>query len=87
MTLGRLGSLCLAFEVMVGFMHVMVAYGFQRADDDPEMPSLTDQLFDAALCELAVVSRGQPCVIAGDFNVEPTRGPSPVKRDLGWALG
>ena len=35
--------------------------------------SLTDQIFDAALCELAVVSRGQNCVLAGDFNVEPTK--------------
>ena len=27
-----------------------------------EKLGLTDQLFDAALCELAVISRGQPCV-------------------------
>ena len=39
----------------------------------------TDQMFDAALCELAVVSRGQPCVIAGDFNVEPTKIPCLLK--------
>ena len=41
--------------------------------------SLTDQLPDAALRELAVVSRGQPSSIAGDFNVEPTKIPSLLK--------
>ena len=54
-------------------MHLVVSYGFQGADDDGEKLSLTDQLVDAALCELAVVSRWQPCVIAGDLNVEPTK--------------
>ena len=34
--------------------------------------ALTEQLFDAALAELAVVS---PCLLAGDFNVEPTKIP------------
>ena len=33
----------------------------------------TEQLFDAALAELAVVARGSPCLLAGDFNVEPTK--------------
>ena len=54
-------------------MHLVVVCGYQGADEDSEKLSLTDQLFDAALCELAVVSRGQPCVLAGDFNVEPTK--------------
>ena len=42
-------------------MHLVVVYGFQGAHEDAEDLSLTDQLFDAVLCELAVVSRGQPC--------------------------
>ena len=46
--------------------------GFQGATDDAEKLSLTDELFDAVLGELSVVGRGQPCIIAGDFNVEPT---------------
>ena len=54
-------------------IHLVVACGFQGADDDAEKLSFTDQLFDAALCELAVVSTDQPRVIAGDFNVEPTK--------------
>ena len=46
--------------------------GYQGADADPEQLDLTDQLFDAALGELSVVARGQPCMLVGDFNVEPT---------------
>ena len=42
-------------------------------DSDAEQLSLTEQLFDAALGELSVVSRGQPCLLVGDFNVEPTK--------------
>ena len=60
-------------------MHLIVVYGFQGADEDAEKLSLTDQLFDAALCELAVVSRGQPTIIAGDFNVQPTKIPCLLK--------
>ena len=40
---------------------------------DTEQLALTDQLFDAALGELSVVAPGQPCMLVGDFNVEPTR--------------
>ena len=40
---------------------------------------LTNQLFEAALGELAVVARGQPCLIVGDFNVEPTKIPCLAK--------
>ena len=37
------------------------------------------ELFEAVLSELAVVGRGQPCLIAGDFNVEPTKVPCLLK--------
>ena len=60
-------------------MHLVVVYGYQGADDDSEKLSLTNQLFDAALGELAVVRRGQPCMLAGDFNVEPTKIPCLLK--------
>ena len=46
---------------------------------DPEQLALTDQLFDAALAELSVVARGQPCMMVGDFNVEPTKIPCLAK--------
>ena len=43
---------------------------------------LTNQLFDVVLGGLAVVGRGQPVLMVGDFNVEPTV-PCLSKRDLG----
>ena len=61
------------------FMHLVVLYGDQGADGDPEQLALTDQLFDAALGELSVVARGQPCMLVGDFNVEPTQIPCLAK--------
>ena len=60
------------------FMHLVVLYGYQGAATDPEL-ALTDQLFDAALAELSVVARGQPCLMVGDFNVEPTKIPCLAK--------
>ena len=61
------------------FMHLFVLYGYQGADADAEQLALTEQLFDAALGELSVVSRGQPCLLVGDFNVEPTKIPCLAK--------
>ena len=57
------------------FMHLVVLYGYQGADVDAEQLALTEQLFDAALGELSVVAWGQPCLLVGDFNVEPTKIP------------
>ena len=77
------------------FMHLVVLYGFQGADSDAEQLSLTEQLFDAALGELSVVARGQPCLLVGDFNVEPTKIPCLAKgisaglwvdMEAAWAL-
>ena len=48
------------------FMHLVVLYCCQGADADPEQLALTDHLFD-------VVASGQPCMLVGDFNVEPTK--------------
>ena len=61
------------------FMHLVVLYGYQGAVADPEQLALTDQLFDATLAELSVVARGQPCMMVGDFNVEPTKIPCLAK--------
>ena len=60
-------------------MHLVVLYGYQGADSDLEQPALTDQLFDAALGELSVMARGQPCLLVGDFNVEATKIPCLAK--------
>ena len=62
------------------FMHLVVLYGFHGADTDSEQLALTDQLFDAAFGELSVVAWEQPCLLVGDFNVEPTKSPLPGKR-------
>ena len=61
------------------YMHLVVLYGYQGADVDAEQLALTEQLFDAALGELSVVARGQPCMLVGDFNVEPTKIPCLAK--------
>ena len=55
------------------FMHMVVLYGYQGADTDAEQLALTEQLFDAASGEVSVVAREQPCLLVGDFNVEPTK--------------
>ena len=68
-------------------MHLVVLYAYQVADRDAERLALTEQLWDAALGELGVVAREQPCLLVGDFNVEPTKDSLPGKRDHGWALG
>ena len=60
-------------------MHLFVLYGYQGADADTEQLALTEQLFDAALGELHVVACGQPCLLVGDFNVEPTKIPCLAK--------
>ena len=54
-------------------MNLCVLYCYQGADSCAEQLALTEQLFDAALGELSVVARGQPCMLVGDFNVEPTK--------------
>ena len=69
------------------FMHLVVLYGYQGADHDPEQLALTEQLFDAALSELSVVARGQPCLMVGDFNVEPTKIPCLAKGISAGLLG
>ena len=61
------------------FMHLFVLYAYQGADSDAEQLALFEQLFDAALGGLSVVARGQPCLLVGDFNVEPTKIPCLAK--------
>ena len=68
-------------------MHLVVLFGYHGADSDPEQLALTDQLFDAALGELSVVAGGQPCMLVGDFNAEPTKIPCGLWVDLGGVLG
>ena len=74
LTAGVLCGVC--FPLASGmFLHLCVLYGYQGADADAEQLDLTDHLFDAALGELHAVALGQPCLLVGDFNVEPTKIP------------
>ena len=58
---------------------LVVLYGYHDADSSAERLQLTNQPFEASMGELAVVARGQPCLIVGDFNVEPTKIPCLAK--------
>ena len=60
------------------FLHLVVLFGFQ-GDREAEKLALTDKLLDAAFGELGVVAREQPCLVVGDFNVEPTKIPCLAK--------
>ena len=53
------------------FMHLVVLYGYQGTDHDPEQLALTEQLFDAALSELSIVARGQPCLMVEFSDASP----------------
>ena len=53
--------------------------GIQGAASDHEKLALTEALLDAVFCELAAVSRGQPCQIVGDLSTEPTGIPCLLK--------
>ena len=70
---------CLLPRASGRFLHLFVLYGYQGADSDAEQLALTDQLFDAAFGELHAVASGQPCLLVGDFNVEPTKIPCLAK--------
>ena len=58
---------------------LVVLYGYQGADADAEQLALTEQVFDAASGELFFFARRQPCMLVGDFNVEPTKIPCLAK--------
>ena len=73
-----LSGVCFLLE-LAGLCTCLFFYGYQGADADAEQLALTEQLFDAASGELSVVARGQPCLLVGDFNVEPTKIPCVAK--------
>ena len=55
-----------------GVVHLFVVYGYQGAEDDAEKLMLTDRLLQAVLAEAQVICIGQPMLIAGDLNADPT---------------
>ena len=66
---------CLLFIGGKRCMDLPLIHGFQVSDGDAVQLGLTDQSVDAVLGELAVVARGQPMVMSGNFDVEPTEIP------------
>ena len=66
-------GVCGRWDVVV-FLHLVVLYGYQGPDRDAEKLALTNHL-----AELGVVAREQPCLVVGDFNVEPTKIPCLAK--------
>ena len=52
-------------------VHLVVVYGFQGAEEDPDQLLLADKLLQAVLAEAQVVCIGQPLLIAGDLNADP----------------
>ena len=59
-----------------GVVHLFVIYGYQGAEGDPEKLQLSEHLFAAVLAEAGMCCDGQPVILAGDFNAEPTVIPS-----------
>ena len=62
-----------------GVVHLFVIYGYQGAESDPEKLQLSDRLFASVLAEARMCCAGQPVLIAGDFNADPTVIPSLAK--------
>ena len=63
----------------MGWFISLSIYGYQGAENDPEKLQLTEHLFAAVLAEARMCCAGQPVILAGDFNVEPTVLPSLAK--------
>ena len=59
-----------------GVVHLFVIYGYQGAENDPEKLQLSEHLFAAVLAEARMCCAGQPVILAGDFNADPTVIPS-----------
>ena len=55
-----------------GIAHLFVIYGYQGAENDPEKLTLTDNLLTAVLAEAKVCCAGQPVILVGDLNADPT---------------
>ena len=62
-----------------GIAHLFVIYGYQGAESDPEKLQLSEHLFAAVLAEAKMCCAGQPVILVGDFNADPTVIPSLAK--------
>ena len=62
-----------------GIAHLFVIYGYQGAESDPEKLQLSEHLFAAVSAEAKMCCAGQPVILVGDFNADPTVIPSLAK--------
>ena len=62
-----------------GIAHLFVICGYQGAESDPEKLTLTDNLLAAVLAEAKVCCAGQPVILVGDLNADPSVIPSLAK--------
>ena len=70
----------------MGIVHLFVICGYQGAVSDPEKLQLSDRLSALVLAEARMCCAGQPVILAGDFNTDPTVIPSLAKgiMDCHW---
>ena len=68
------------------FMHLVVLYGYQGADHDPEQLALTEQLFDAALGELSIVARGSALLGCWRLQRGAHQNPLPLAKGISTGL-
>ena len=66
--------------------HLFVLYGYQGSCDDPHELALTNKLLEAVICEAKVCGTGQPVVITGDLNVEPSVIPVTAELQCGYLV-
>ena len=52
--------------------HLIVICGHQGAESDPVKLTLMDNLLTAVLAEAKVCCTGQPVILVGDLNADPT---------------
>ena len=50
-----------------GVVHLLVIYGYQGAENDPEKLQLSEHLFAAVLAEARMCCAGQPVLLAGGY--------------------
>ena len=66
--------------------HLFVVYGYQGASEDTHNLALTKKMLEAVMCEARVRGTGQPVIIEGDLNAEPSIIPTTAKALKGGHL-
>ena len=59
--------------------HLFVVYGYQGSSDDSHKLALTNKLLETVICEARACGTGQPVIITGNLNIEPSVIPVTAK--------